>query len=61
MFVCGVGGLRFKSRAVQIVHSVANDPLPLRYFFEKSCVARGRNDADGPHKLVTRFGAIQRV
>ena len=41
-FVTGVGGLRFKSRADQIEHSVANGSPPLRHFFERSCVARAQ-------------------
>ena len=44
-FVSGAGGLRFKSRPGQIEHSVANGLPPLRHFFERSCVARKRNDA----------------
>ena len=47
-FVSRAGGLRFKSRAGQIGHSVANGLLPQRQFFERSWVAR-RNDAEiGP-------------
>ena len=41
-FVSGAGGLRFKSRAGQIRHSVANGSPPLRHFFERSCVARAQ-------------------
>ena len=41
-FVSGAGGLRFKSRAGQIGHSVANGSPPLRDFFERSCVARAQ-------------------
>ena len=41
-FVSGAGGLRFKSRAGQIGHSVANGSPPLRHFFERSCVARAQ-------------------
>ena len=41
-FVFGAGGLKFKSRAGQIGHSVANGAPPLRHFFEKSCVARAQ-------------------
>ena len=50
-FVFGAGGLRFKSRAGQIEHSVANGSPPLRHFFQKSCVGvlPGHNDAEmGP-------------
>ena len=36
------GGPRFKSRAGQIGHSVANGSPPLRHFFERSCVARAQ-------------------
>ena len=39
-FVSGAGGLRFKTQAGQIEHSVANDSPSLQHFFEKSCVAR---------------------
>ena len=45
-FVSGARVLRFKSRAGQIEHSVASESLPLRYFFEKSSVARRCNDAE---------------
>ena len=41
-FVSGAGGLRFKSLAGQIGHSVANGSSPLRHFFKKSCVARAQ-------------------
>ena len=37
-FVAGAEGLRFKSRAEQIGHSVANRMPSLHHFFEKSCV-----------------------
>ena len=48
-FVSGAGGLRFKSWAGQIVYSVANDSPLLQHFFEWSCVAHRRNDAEmGP-------------
>ena len=51
-FVSGAGGLRFKSRAGQIGHSVADGSPSLRYFSERSCVAR-RNDAEiGPVNLL---------
>ena len=43
-FVYGSGRLRFKSRAGQIGHSVANGSPPLRYFFERSCFAYRSND-----------------
>ena len=56
-FVSGAGGLKFKSRAGQIGHSVANGSPPL-YFFEKSCVAQAQWHEDEPRKLVTRFGVI---
>ena len=57
-FVSEAGGLRFKSRTSQIGNSVANGSPPLQRFFETSCVARAQCRADGPHKLVTRFGAV---
>ena len=36
----GAGGLRLKSWAGQIRHSVANDSPQLRHLWERSCVAR---------------------
>ena len=39
-FVSGASGLRFKSGAGQIGHSVANGSPPLRHLFERSSVAR---------------------
>ena len=59
-FVSGAGSLRFKSRASQIGHSGANGSPPLRYFSEKSCVARAQWREDGPRKLVTLLGVLQR-
>ena len=49
-FAFGAEDLRFKSRAGQIGHSVANHDSPtLQHFFEGSCVAHRRNDAEmGP-------------
>ena len=38
-FLSGAEGQKFKSRAGQIEHSVANGSPPLRHFFERSCVA----------------------
>ena len=41
--------LRFKSRACQIGHSVANGSPSLQHFLERSCVARRCNGAEmGP-------------
>ena len=57
----GAGGPKFKSRAVQIEHSVANSLPPLPHFFERCCVAWAKRYGDGPRQLVQRFGAIQRV
>ena len=37
-----MGGLRFKSRAGQIEHSIVNGSPPLQHLFERSCVARAR-------------------
>ena len=34
------GGLKFKSRAGQIEHSVAYGSTPLRHLFERNCVAQ---------------------
>ena len=42
VFVSGAENLRFKSRAGQIGHSVANGSPPLRHFFERSCAARAQ-------------------
>ena len=60
-FASGVGGLRFKSWRGQIGDRVANGSPPLRHFFEKSCIAWAQWRGDGPCKLITRFGAIERV
>ena len=42
-FFSGARGLWFKSRAGQIVQSVANGSPPLRHFFKMKRVARARN------------------
>ena len=48
-FGTGKGGLRFKSRTVHVGYSVANGSPLLRHFFQRSGVARRRNDAEmGP-------------
>ena len=48
-FVSGAGGLRFKSWAGRIRHSVANGCPPLQHFFERSLGARRRSEAEmGP-------------
>ena len=60
-FVSEAGDLRFKSRTGQIEHSVAKGSPPLQHFFKWSCVARAQWHKYGPRKLVTRFGAMQRV
>ena len=60
-FFCGARGLWFTSRAGQIGQSVANGSLPLRHFFKMKRVARVQWRGDGPYKLVTRFGVMQRV
>ena len=39
-FVSGAEGLRFKSRAGQIGHSVANGLPMQRHFFQRSCVTQ---------------------
>ena len=41
-FRLGAVGLGFKSRAVQIGHSVANASPPLRHFLERSCAAQAQ-------------------
>ena len=46
-FFIGAGGLRFKSRAGQIGHSVANGSPALSHLFERSRVTRNRNDVRG--------------
>ena len=43
-FVTGEGGLRFKYRAGQIGHSVANDSSPLQHF--KRTMLSGRKDTE---------------
>ena len=49
MFVSGLGGLRFKSQAGQIEHSVANSLPQLQHFLKRICVACRRNDSEmGP-------------
>ena len=41
---------------------IASSSRPLQHFFERSCVACRRNDAEMGHlQLVTRFGVIQQV
>ena len=52
-FVTGVGGLRFKPRAGQIEHNVANGLLTLRHFFKRSSAARAQGRGDGPRQHVT--------
>ena len=48
-FISGAVGPRFKRSAGQIGHSVANGSPLLRHFFERSCVAHWRTDAEmGP-------------
>ena len=44
-----------------IGNTAINGLPPLRYSSGRSCVARRRNDPDGPRKLVTHFFVIQRV
>ena len=39
-------GLKFKSRASHIGHSVANSSPPLQHFFKGSCVARAQEHGD---------------
>ena len=45
-FVSETGGLRLKSWANQIGHSIANGSPPQRHFLERSCVACNRNDLE---------------
>ena len=54
-FASRVEGLKFKSRAGQIGHSIDNGSPSLRHFFERSCVASRRNNSTQhllrpPHK-----------
>ena len=47
-FTFGAKGLRFKTHAGQLVHSVANDSTPLQHF-SKGIALSGCNDAEmGP-------------
>ena len=45
-FGSGAGGLRFKSWAGQIGHSVSNNSPPLQHFLERNCIASRCNDAE---------------
>ena len=45
-FVSAAKGLRFKSQAGQIEHSDANGSPQRRHFFQKSCVAYKRIEAE---------------
>jgi len=53
-------GLEFKSRAGQILHSIANGSPPLQHFTQLA-VALALWRGDGHRKLVTSFGVIRRV
>ena len=57
-FTRGAGGLRFKSQAGQIKHSVVNGSPSLQHFFERKCVAQAQSRGNGPRQLVTRFGVM---
>ena len=46
MLVFGAGGLRFKTGAGQIGHSVANSSPPLLHFFERRYIACRRDNAE---------------
>ena len=61
-------GLRFKSQASHIEHSVANTSPPLQDFFKRSCVAQVQEHGDaemGPTKsshaleYYSRYGQIK--
>ena len=54
-FVSWARGRRFKSRACQFKHIVANGLQPLLYFFVNSCVFRAQWRVDGARKLITSF------
>ena len=61
-FVSKMEGLRFKSRVGEIGLNVANGSPPLQNFFERSFVARRRNDAElgsanllGPSAQYTEY------
>ena len=60
--VSGAGGLRLKSWACRIGHSVANGPplLPttVTFLWKDLCCSYAQGRGDGPIKLVTRFGVI---
>ena len=56
-FIFGVGGLRFKSRADQIGHSLDNSSPSLQYFFESSCMP---TSAKRSHQLEPDIGVIKR-
>ena len=55
-FVSGAGGVRFKSRAGQVGHSVANGSQLLQHFFERSCAA-GHNDVEISHANLLHASA----
>ena len=40
---------------------LANSSPPLQLFFKRSCVAQAQGCDEGPSKLLTRLGVIQRV
>jgi len=55
------GGLQFKFRTGQILHSIANGSPPLQHLRKcSSCVALALWRGVGYRKLVTRFGVIRR-
>ena len=60
-FVSGAGGLRFKSRAVQIRHNVPTGRHRCN-ISSRGFVLPVRNDAEmGSRKLTTRFGVIPQI
>ena len=60
MFVSGAGGMRFKSRAGQIAHSVANGSLPLRHFLKGVVFPAGTMTRKRARPIRYSFGVIQR-
>ena len=60
-FVFGAEGQKFKSRAVQIGHSVVNSLPPQRSFSSKEAVLPGSNDAEsGPANLLHASASIMK-
>ena len=54
-------GLRFKSRASHIEHSVANSSTPLQDFFKRSCVAQVQEHGDAEMGPTKSSHVLQRI